>query len=165
MLCEKCGKRPATTYFKQNINGSVKEMYLCSDCAAKSGFASTAFSGFDMLFPSLIQTERNTEQKRCICGTTFPQIRKSGFVGCPECYKTFEKELSTIIKKTHGALNHVGRKPEAGKGETETADKADTVETLKEQLSKAIEKEDFEQAVILRDKIKEKENGGAAHKE
>ena len=30
------------------------------------------------------------------CGTTFPQIRQSGILGCPDCYATFEGLLAPI---------------------------------------------------------------------
>ena len=34
MMCTKCGKKEASVYYKQNINGNVTEMNLCEDCAA-----------------------------------------------------------------------------------------------------------------------------------
>jgi len=32
IMCEKCGKRPATTLTKVYINGVYSEQYLCSEC-------------------------------------------------------------------------------------------------------------------------------------
>ena len=37
MLCENCKKNTATTYFKQTVNGKTREVFLCSECAAKLG--------------------------------------------------------------------------------------------------------------------------------
>lgn len=38
MKCEHCGKNEATFYYKSNINGVVKEVHLCADCAAELGY-------------------------------------------------------------------------------------------------------------------------------
>ena len=38
MKCEHCGKNDATFYYKSNINGVVKEVHLCQDCAAELGY-------------------------------------------------------------------------------------------------------------------------------
>ena len=39
MKCEHCGKNEATFYYKSNINGVVKEVHLCADCAAEESEA------------------------------------------------------------------------------------------------------------------------------
>ena len=33
MLCEKCRKNEATNYYHENVNGKVRTMRLCADCA------------------------------------------------------------------------------------------------------------------------------------
>ena len=38
MKCEHCGNREATFYCKSNINGVVKEVHLCENCAAELGY-------------------------------------------------------------------------------------------------------------------------------
>ena len=40
MKCEHCGKNEATFYYKSNVNGVVKEVHLCADCAAELGYTS-----------------------------------------------------------------------------------------------------------------------------
>lgn len=37
MLCENCGKRPATVHYTQIINGLKTEMHLCEVCAKQKG--------------------------------------------------------------------------------------------------------------------------------
>ena len=44
MMCERCGKRPATTYVKRTINGQTTEWHLCAECAAAEGVG--LFGGF-----------------------------------------------------------------------------------------------------------------------
>lgn len=35
MVCDKCGIREATSFYKININGRVSEEHLCSECASQ----------------------------------------------------------------------------------------------------------------------------------
>jgi len=39
MICQICGKNLANIHFKTIINGVMKEVYMCNECAAKSGTA------------------------------------------------------------------------------------------------------------------------------
>ena len=39
MKCQKCGNNEVNFHYTSNINGSVTEAYLCSECAKDSGFA------------------------------------------------------------------------------------------------------------------------------
>lgn len=165
MLCENCKKNNATTYFKQNINGNVQEIYLCSECAAKLGIGNMSSSLFDFLLPQF-SIEPETERS-CGCGTTFGEISRTGMVGCPDCYTTFRNELSSALKKIHGVKQHVGRIPERLSKENAKADKKvkisenDSTDELKARLDTAIKEENFEEAAKLRDMIKAKkgENG------
>ena len=98
--------------------------------------------------------------KRCQgCGWTLEQIQNTGLVGCAQCYDTFEKELGQVIKHVQGKDRHVGASP-AGTPETQ-GQGADQLEALRAQMAQAVEKEDFEQAAVLRDKIKALEGEGA----
>ena len=112
MLCENCKKNNATTYFKQNINGNIQEVYLCSECAAKLDMGGMSSSLFDFFMPSQFRVRAEREQKKCGCGTTFYNISKTGKVGCPDCYETFRNELAAVLKKINGAKQHTGRCPQ-----------------------------------------------------
>ena len=37
MLCQKCGKNEATTYYEYTINGQKTQIYLCPQCAHEAG--------------------------------------------------------------------------------------------------------------------------------
>ena len=37
MMCEECGKAPATVHIERIINGRKMTMHLCRDCAQRSG--------------------------------------------------------------------------------------------------------------------------------
>ena len=162
MLCENCKKNNATTYFKQNINGNIQEVYLCSECAAKLDMGGMSSSLFDFFMPSQFRIRAEREQKKCGCGTTFYNISQTGKVGCPDCYETFKNELAAVLKKINGAKHHTGRCPERfkiGKIEEKKKVSAEAKEEniemeLRKQLEEAIKCENFEEAAKLRDRIK-----------
>ena len=48
MLCQNCGQKPATTFFKKTINGETSEIHLCADCAKQQGLSMWNGLGFDL---------------------------------------------------------------------------------------------------------------------
>lgn len=161
MLCQKCGKNEATTHYKQIINGKKTEMHLCSECAAKMNIAGT--------FPSLLSDMFFGEDFGLIdqacsqCGTTLSQIKNYGKVGCGNCYDTFMDALLPYITKIHGADEHIsevdrilaeGAKKELKEEKTAETKKDSESEKLQKQLKEAIKNENYEEAAIIRDKIK-----------
>ena len=191
MICEVCGKN-ATFFFKQTKNGYTAEKALCSECAAKQGFSDPG-SIFDALqddfFGGLLGSFVNKEPKlvstkSCdVCGMTISELLNGGKVGCANCYRTFERSLLPTISKIHGNVAHNGKipvsleeKPKEEKASEISADTevketkeppAKSVSELKALLMLAVEKQEYEQAALLRDKIKaleeaenKSENGG-----
>ena len=83
-------------------------------------------------------------------------------VGCADCYEKFYDRLLPSIQRIHGRTKHVGRvpytevpdekKPEAKKKELSTEEK---IAKLQEDMQKAIDCQNFEQAAVIRDEIKE----------
>ena len=160
MICQSCGKAEATTHFKRIINGEVTEGHLCSDCARALG-VNDMFSGFDFSFSDLLSdffadtpgAALSANSVRCEnCGSSFNDIVKSGRIGCADCYETFFDKLMPSIQRLHGNTKHEGKVPlnEVTNESTQT----DKIAELREQLNKAIENEDVEQAAKLRDEIK-----------
>lgn len=88
------------------------------------------------------------------CKTSIKDIARSGWLGCENCYKTFYSELLPYIKKLQHSVKHVGKKPAEHKAKLDDLYSRDKLNDLKEKLKIAIEKQEFEQAAILRDKIK-----------
>ena len=151
--CQVCGK-PATYVMKTNINGEVKTLALCSECAAKQN-TDVFKSHFDSLAgffgPFFLgNSTPEAEIKRCpTCGTVFKQISDSSRFGCPDCYKTFRKESEHSLKKIHSDLTHKGKTPRSVPVKPENE-----IEKLKAQLAQAVAVENYERAAELRDKIK-----------
>ncbi len=88
--------------------------------------------------------------KRCdCCGSSFDDILKSGKCGCPHCYEKFYEKLLPRIKNVQGGrIEHTGKTPNAGKSSE------DQTLILKEQLKTLIAEEKYEEAAVVRDKIK-----------
>lgn len=157
MICDHCGKNPATTAVKQTINGKTQIFHLCSSCAEHlqiSNFFGNPFFSTSDLFSSFFQQmdARNTaDTRQCPrCGTTLHNILSTGHLGCSECVKTFQKELLPTIRKIHGNAVHTGKVPQTAPVEIKTKRQ---IELLEEQLQKSIAQQDFEKAAELRDEI------------
>ena len=164
MLCDKCGKNTATTHIKQIINGVVAERNLCSSCAAKEGYGKFSHGSLaDMLssmFGDISYLGSSAETLHCpVCGSTFSDIAETGKVGCAECYKTFYSSLLPYLKRVHGTVKHIGKIPNSAP--LAVTPQEETVETLRMELNRLVSEERFEEAAVVRDKIKkleEKEN-------
>jgi protein arginine kinase activator len=165
MLCQNCGKHEAEYHYKSNVNGTVTEQHLCSECAKKLGYSVPIFGGTDSFLGSFLSDffGGSTGLKTMapgitcpLCGSSASDISRSGKVGCAQCYDTFSDMLTPYIKRIHGSTEHTGKIPsDAG---AEIKSKRQLVQ-LREELKKAIENQEFEKAAELRDKIKELEGG------
>lgn len=165
MLCERCKKKEATTHLRESINGSVRELHLCEDCAAQLGYDKIfpVFNPFenygmnlqDFLGSMFSQTAAQSigSGKRCeFCGTTFEELAQSAMAGCAHCYEMFYKDLLPSIQRIHGKTRHIGKIPgTAGKALKQKKE----LESLKQQMSEAVAAQEFEKAAGLRDKIRE----------
>ena len=159
MLCEKCGKNHATTHIKTVVNGIVREYNLCDICAANSGYSGNSLTGMlASMFGDISSLESFKEKQKCsVCGASFSDIAKSGKVGCSECYNTFYDELLPYLKRVHGSTKHVGKIPNSAP--LAVVPKGETIEQLRSELSRLVSEENYEQAAVIRDKIKEMEAG------
>ncbi len=167
MLCQHCQKNEATTHVKTMINGEYAEYTLCSECAHELGYDSmfpdfaADFGGLLGSFLGAALPARSGATHCRLCGSTMEDIKRTGKVGCSECYDTFFGELMPTIRSIHGNTEHIGKHPvieyEAVEDEQPGEKKGASVDDLKAQLKQAIEDENFERAAELRDKIKEME--------
>lgn len=170
MLCQQCGQRTATTHIKTVVNGQLTEAHLCPECAKKQGYGHLLgdWGGFGSLLGGLLGEPAATEEKRCPgCGASFRQISKSGQAGCAECYSTFRAQLIPVIQRIHGTVQHKGKSPRGSalrvtdqNRQLAAVPQPSKLEEKRRLLQKAIETQDFEQAAVLRDQIKELEQNG-----
>ena len=158
MMCENCGKNPATTHLKTVVNGMIHENHLCSFCAANSGYGNLGGLSLTNMLASMFGESISNGKpisKRCeCCGASFSDIAQSGRVGCSECYTTFRKELLPSLNRLHGKAIHIGNTPNEERKKESAADK---IKKLKLKLADAIKAEEFEDAAKLRDEIRDLE--------
>ncbi len=160
MLCEKCGKNHATTHIRSVVNGVITERNLCGYCAATEGYNDLSHNSLgEMLasmFGDVLSSGSLSAKLRCsCCGASFSDIAESGRVGCSECYKTFYDQLLPYLKRVHGSTKHAGKIPNRAPLIVRPAE--ETVDSLRMKLNELIRQENFEEAVIVRDKIKKLE--------
>ncbi|MDR1559185.1 MAG: UvrB/UvrC motif-containing protein [Clostridiales bacterium] len=161
MLCEKCKKRQAVVHMQQIINGQITELRLCPECAGQydSPLSFEQFlHGLLEVFggmPETVSPQKPESKFRCpVCGLSYEDFKRTGKVGCAECYQTFRREMEPILKNIQGGNRHEGKYPhKAGSGMLNRR----KIDKLKVELSKAIEAEEYENAARLRDEIRELE--------
>ncbi len=83
---------------------------------------------------------------------TYTEFKKTGLMGCSECYVSFKNSLVPIIKRVQGNIEHVGKIPK--KSGKEIMEKRQLLR-LREELNRAINSEEYERAAELRDEIRE----------
>jgi len=166
MKCQKCNAREANTHIKKVVNGEYEELMLCSDCAHAMGYDNVFSLEMPDMFGGLLQSflggalPARSGASRCpVCGSTYGDITNTGKVGCANCYSSFYSELLPSIRRIHGNTQHCGKVPEGVEYTEvkENKEQENDLESLKSQLSKAINEQNFELAAELRDKIKAKE--------
>ena len=159
MQCSICKEKPATVHLTQIVGDKMQKLDLCEDCAKTKGVNDPAgFAlGADLMFglgaaQEIEQAGGGVDLKCSRCGFTQADFKKSGRLGCPECYKTFSEGLGGLLKTMHKGTRHTGKAPETMRSATEDADR---LKMLQKKLEKAIASENFEEAAQLRDEMKQ----------
>lgn len=166
MICDRCKKRPANVHVTKITNGQKTEMHLCEECARETGqleFLSIPQFSFHNVLQGLFGPESapaglpsgavSPSPRKCpTCGMDFSDFRRTGFLGCSDCYSEFQGRLEPVIRRVHGSTRHVGKVPARTGGALRVKKE---IEDLRRQLETAIAREEYERAAQLRDKIKE----------
>jgi protein arginine kinase activator len=165
MMCQECGKKPATLHFTKIVNGEKTEFHICESCAREKGElipgTSGGFSIHNLLSglldfdPSHGSASAKAQQLRCnSCGLTYSQFSKLGRFGCSQCYESFAERLDPLFKRVHGNTGHTGKVP---KRSGSIIQHKREIDRLKREMMQRIDREVFEMAANLRDQIKELE--------
>ncbi|MFP4481771.1 MAG: UvrB/UvrC motif-containing protein [Thermovirgaceae bacterium] len=169
MLCERCHKREAQVHIKHMKNGAVVEYHLCHQCAqdmSQQGMLPEVPMEFPFenflgnLFPVKLQkqaesiTQGQEPKTTCPrCGLHSGEFSKTGKFGCAACYDTFRPSVRQLLRRIHGSEIHRGSRPSV----RSSAQPVDDLESLKKLLREAVEKEEYERAAVLRDRIRLRE--------
>lgn len=162
MQCCVCKEKPATVHLTQIVGDKMQKLDLCEDCAKAKGINDpTSFAMADLMLglgasQELDPSAGAVEIKCPRCGFSQADFKKSGRLGCPECYQTFAEGLAGLLKTMHKGTRHLGKAPAALR---QSRDQAERLKSLQKKLTKAIDTENFEQAAQLRDEIKALDGG------
>ena len=168
MLCEKCKKNEAKINLITVVNGKKHEIWLCENCAKDISsipfFSSVGqngnfpFQGMLTEMLSNIDSNKvdidNNKIKEIICtncGLTYDEFKKTGRLGCSDCYEEFKVVLEPRIKSLQVGVKHIGKIPNM-KGEELIRRRK--LKNLKEEMQQLIVAEEYERAAIVRDEIK-----------
>ena len=146
-------------FLTQIVNGQVSELALCEACARAKGlfdpqsltFAEKFFpeefkQRVDKLVRELTGAEETSEPhpplsmlSNCpVCNFSVEDYRRTGHLGCPDCYTVFSRELNP---------------GDDTEDENFSEPPAVTKARLQKELQQAIAREDYERAAALRDQI------------
>lgn len=169
MMCERCRDVEATIHLTEIIKDVKSEIHLCESCARDIGL-NAKLSNFSLSVPEMLsfldinELEDDAAQAVCrTCGLTFLDYSRDGKLGCSDCYLYLKESLRTIIAGYHGTARHLGKHPlsleEIPVRSIETIPDVprETIDTLKARLQQAVIEERYEEAAVLRDRIRDYE--------
>ncbi len=178
MKCDFCNNNEATIYLIKIQGKMVERINICDECTKKFSFLSYKNFYDDLaeilykFFDTGGKTISNRVKKiwgnlnyrrnlKCSnCGIDLKTIKKTGLVGCSNCYREFRDVLLPLIKNVQGSLENKGKIP------VNTSSKIrveKSIRSLKNKLQNEIIIENFEEAAKIRDKIKKLEKDINGH--
>ncbi|MDR2167794.1 MAG: UvrB/UvrC motif-containing protein [Clostridiales bacterium] len=86
------------------------------------------------------------------CGTTYGGFKKTGKMGCANCYMAFRANIAGALRNIHhGAVKHTGKVPRGNDGMYSDVLAKRELEENRRLLRAAVEAEAFEDAARYRD--------------
>jgi len=170
MKCDICNNNEATICLIKIQGNDVERVNICRGCARELSLLSgvelyndsTAAlykllqmdnavnnpSGKSKIFKNL-DTRKNL--KCSCCGIDLKTIKRTGRVGCSNCYSEFKNILFPVIKSIQGSLENKGKIPVNTSKKTRLEK---SIRDLKSRLQNEITIENFEEAAKIRDRIR-----------
>jgi protein arginine kinase activator len=163
MLCQICGKNPASVHFTEIHDNKMSEIHVCERCAEEKGMHTPAqqhkFEIADLL-AGMVDSMTHTEEERVghvqcpRCGLLYSSFKETGRLGCADCYTAFQFQLRPLLRRIHGDTHHRGKTPVHGQ---DTVSSHRQIQRLHDELQRAVEREEFERAAQVRDEIRKLE--------
>ena len=171
VVCQMCGKNPATRHFTEIHDNKMTELHVCESCAEERALDTHAKKGkLDIadLFTEIVDGMTTNDEERVgnvtcpRCGLRYSAFKETGRLGCAECYTAFQFQLRPLLRRIHGDTRHRGKAPTR---DGEGARRSRQIHRLHDELQRAVEREEFEHAASIRDEIRRLESelatGGA----
>lgn len=166
MKCDACNAKEASVFLTQIIQNKMQKVNLCIACAKAKGVNDPL--GFQLTehLEGVGETKQESffaEGSKCpVCGFTQADLKKTGRLGCSNCYGVFFDTLLEMLKKLHKGTKHLGKMPAKLRSANEENFK---IRALEEDLEQAVKGEAYEQAAKIRDAIKQWLQNAAEKKE
>ena len=167
MKCERCKKNDATIHLSEIVKDVKSEVHLCEHCARDVGLNPKG-PGFSLSIPEMLTflsvddlVDYDNSQACSTCGCSFPEYKREGKLGCPDCYIFLENEIEGIISDYYGEKKYSGKVPanyniSEGRSFVQVQEKPKySIAALKAELDIAVNEERYEEAALLRDRINE----------
>jgi protein arginine kinase activator len=135
------------------------EAHLCEKCAREIGF-NTKISDLT----SIIEENRKNDDHLFLscprCGLSSDEFSENHLLGCASCYSVFKEQIHTFLGSRRYSGSIPLNSPAAMTHSDPTSESAHEplpIYQLRTNLSLAIDEERYEDAAILRDLIKDRE--------
>ena len=146
MICDLCRSNVAKYKVTRYLGNKILSLALCEDC----------YRNLDNVLEQMAANGDFVDTPCPDCKTSFSTIRATGKFGCPTCYTHFKDKAASVISNIHGGAVHVGKRP-AKPAKAEENPAVQQLDNLRTQLQRCIANQEFEQAALIRDKIRELE--------
>jgi protein arginine kinase activator len=154
MECRLCNTDAATTRLLFSSGRDTVEIELCESCALDLGIATPGAGRvpctadiYAVLLDPVYLPENGDDIVCPRCGCSLEMYRRTGVLGCRECYDVFYEFLDSSIR----SAIHTGDVPDRLKPYRRIFVER---ETLLEELEAALSAERFEDAAVLRDRVR-----------
>jgi protein arginine kinase activator len=160
MICDLCKTAEAKVFLTEIVEGKMKKVNLCDSCSKAKGVDDpTGFALADLLlgFGAAQEIERGGSgaAQRCPgCGFSQADFKKTGRLGCAQCYETFAEGLNSLLKAMHKGTHHTGKVPARI---SRVLERENALKTLQRDLQKAVADENYESAAQIRDQLRQLE--------
>ena len=177
MLCDNCQKNEATIHIKRIVDGKIRAIHLCAECARaqeeQGNIGALGFNLAEVLFniaglrdvvPPEPQASDETDDNSGLdttfccpdCGWTMEKLRQSnGKLGCPECYRSFAVVIHDAFSRMQRGKIHMGKKPGDTRPFQTRAALQIEIAHCKKELTELVRKEEYERAAVCRDRLNE----------
>jgi protein arginine kinase activator len=158
MKCNKCSKAATLHITEVHSEEHFEELHLCEDCAQKYLVEPQANKpAIKSAAGASESDESGLPNRECsYCGLKFVEFRNSGRLGCPHDYEEFREELLPLLESIHGdPPKHAGKAP---RRRGQTKQNQTELAQLRKELLLAVNRENYEDAARLRDRIRQLED-------
>ncbi|MDA9260624.1 UvrB/UvrC motif-containing protein [Puniceicoccaceae bacterium] len=152
LKCSICDQE-ATVHLTQIVNNKIHKVDLCESCAQKKGVTDPeGFSLADLMSKTPLTPVSGEAQLVCeSCGQESADFRRTGRLGCSDCYTVFRSLVFPVLEDMHAGTAHQGKVPTAALSRQSSQMQ---LKKLLDSLARAVAEEAYEDAAKFRDQIK-----------